>query len=271
MRQFWTVVVAFGVVLSIVSSLVVIVAYFQSEASQRFVLSLITGLSVLLVGLVSLLWATVRTLQNAPRVMASYVLKKPNSDRFKGIKFSDILSSKDVIVVVGAKEPHPHFGFAAVDSDWDWATKLCTKYGFGAPRSDTEVNETELSQRSLIVVGGLFVNMLAYEVNDQMPLAQVNISRENLVDRAIFSLLSNRYYSGRAFGAIQAAPNPRNEHKGMILAFGLHREGTAAAVRALIELVGDLDKGNAKDASFPARIVRAKISNGIVNIEGFEE
>lgn len=184
---------------------------------------------------------------------------------FLGVSFSQVLSARDSVVIVGSRERHGKYMRAASESDWNAAEKLCAAYRLIPPISDVDAKPEYFDERNVILIGGPLVNTITYFVNSELPIQTANLSvavnlrilGENIdFDKVIWSTISNSRYSGNLYGIVLAAPSPYNRTKRMILAHGLTRNGTELAVQALIEHVDELDQNNKKDDRYPARIVK---------------
>lgn len=180
-----------------------------------------------------------------------------SAEQFRGIKFSSILSNPgSCMIVVGAKQDHGSFHKGAIKEDWDAAQKLKEHYGISRIKTDTDLTSEDIDNYNIISVGGPLVNTFTHDTSSILPIQVANIVQGGISMKGAYSAITSKYYQGREFGFIEALPNKANPRLATIIAFGLNREGTIAAVNALIQDLQELDKMNKHDKRYPARLVK---------------
>ncbi|MCP8308992.1 MAG: S-layer protein [archaeon] len=264
--------VALRSLVSLVSISILLILWFRDQLPLIFLLLETAILLLTLLGLIGFnIWLTEK-LKGIAGAQLIQPLKVLRPEDFRGIEFRSVIQNlQDCIVVVGSTRSHGPYSRSAVKEDWDSAKRLCDKYGLTNLKADTEVSEEERQTRNLILIGGPLVNELTYQANHELPIQLAQISQPGITDKVICSMISGKRYVGREFGIVEAIPSIYNQHKIMIVAFGLNREGTAAAVQALIDHLDNLSQGNKFNSKYPARIVRVEVFKGEWRIQKFVE
>ena len=138
--------------------------------------------------------------------------------------------------------------------------------------TDVEVLENKkLLSLNLFVIGSGIVNLLTAKIMEEL---QPPIRFEPPMGRDIYSAITDKFYSAgeepdKYAGILALLPNPWNADHVIILVGGIFKQGTMAALKALIK---HLDKSLLLQphpvAGIPIRIVRA---NEHGDLEGFFE
>lgn len=125
---------------------------------------------------------------------------------------------------------------------------------------DEEMNE-ENRKDNLIIVGGLHVNLVQDEVNDQLPI------RFDDEGTKIISYISGEEYLDPDCGFICLSENPFDKTKKIIVLAGLESISTKACIFAFKHHLNKLNKGNMYDRSKKARVVKYISENKIIFLE----
>jgi len=139
----------------------------------------------------------------------------------------------DAKIVVGSPDPHgPHQARAR---DAHFASDLCLYLGSlsnsisPAVALDTEIRQKDIEQNNLILIGGPVVNMITARINDELPLQMKTGDIWS-----IFSDKTQKSYSENS-GLLVKVQSPWNPEKTVLVIAGSSRQGTKAAILAIIQ------------------------------------
>lgn len=249
---------------------IIILGFFQSRLPYLFALTEFIILMLLICLLIGVNYWLAKTVRDSSRpVLRSFNF--PLGDDFAGIGLNKLVDApKECLVVVGAQKAHGSLKGAGVEEDWESARLLCEKYGLQGPKSDSELTQEERISKDLIAIGGPMVNEVAFQANAFLPIRVGETTLDGIPVKVIWSGLSGNEYKERECGVIEVIPSIYNKKRITILAFGLHREGTQAAVKALIENYEATCRKNISNAKFPAKVVRYVKSDEALRMEFLE-
>lgn len=158
------------------------------------------------------------------------------------------------LIVVGSPDPHGPQKARSKDGYFgmDLALFLGSFIGHitqSCVRLDTEINEKDLENNNLIVIGGPIVNRVTSLLNKNMP---IYFDEEK---KGIYSKISKKIYFSDETGIINKFENPFNKEKKILLIAGLRNPGTKAAILAFLKHFNQIKTGNLYKPKMMSKIV----------------
>ena len=149
----------------------------------------------------------------------------------------------NAIIIVGS--PDPHGPQKARSRDGYFGMDLALFLGSFlryVPESkvklDTEVNELDLKNNNLIIIGGPIVNKVTSLLSNK---PQIYFDEEK---KGIYSKITKKTYMSEEVGFINKFKSPFNSDKSILLLAGLRNSGTKAAILSFLKHFDELKKGN---------------------------
>lgn len=145
-------------------------------------------------------------------------------------------------IVVGS--PDPHGPEKARARDAYYAVDLALFLGSFAHKAspavilDVEMKSDDL-RNNLILIGGIVTNKVSKILNDKLPI-RFDSSKN------IYSSLSRKTYKTDDAGIIVKMQNPFDKSKYIMLLAGKRHSGTRAAILAVVNKLGEMQKGSRK-------------------------
>ncbi|MBM3232926.1 helix-turn-helix domain-containing protein [Candidatus Pacearchaeota archaeon] len=178
----------------------------------------------------------------------------------------------NAMILVGSPDPHGPLkarsrdGYFGMDLALFLGTFL-THVPESKVKLDTEVQEKDLEQNNLIVIGGPIVNKVAESIGKRMP---IYFDEEK---KGFYSSITKRLYVHEEIGVINKCKNPFNDKKELLYIAGIRNAGTKAAILSFLKDFKDIEKGNQKDSKIFCKVVEGidLDSDGIVDSIEFLE
>jgi DNA-binding transcriptional ArsR family regulator len=172
----------------------------------------------------------------------------------------------NAIIVVGSPDPHGPLKARSKDGYFgmDFALFLGTYLNTiseSKVKLDTEVQDKDLEQNNLIVIGGPIVNKVSERIGKRMP---VYFDEEK---KGFYSSISKKIYVHEEIGVINKCKSPFNEKKELLYIAGIRNAGTKAAILSFLQDFKGIEKGNQKDSRIYCKVVEGidLDSDGIVD------
>jgi hypothetical protein len=178
----------------------------------------------------------------------------------------------NALIVVGSPDPHGPLKARSKDGYFgmDLALFLGTFLNYvneSKVKLDTEIQDKDLQNNNLIILGGPIVNKVSEMVNKKLPI----YFDEN--KKGFYSTLSKKTYVHDEIGVINKTKNPFNKEKMILVIEGLRNSGTKAAIISFIKKFGEIEKGNNYNSFVYCKVVEGEDldSDGAVdNVEILE-
>ena len=172
----------------------------------------------------------------------------------------------NALIVVGSPDPHGPQKARSKDGYFgmDLALFLGTFLNYvneSKVKLDTEVQEKDLHENNLIILGGPIVNKVTEMINKKMPIYF------DEGKKGFYSTISKKTYFHDEIGVINKTKSPFNKDKMVLVIEGLRNSGTKAAIISFIKKFKDLEKGNRFNESVHSKVVEGEDlnSDGLVD------
>ena len=172
----------------------------------------------------------------------------------------------NALIVVGSPDPHGPQKARSKDGYFgmDLALFLGTFLNYvneSKVKLDTEVQEKDLHENNLIILGGPIVNKVTEMINKKMP---IYFDEEK---KGFYSTISKKTYFHDEIGVINKTKSPFNKDKMVLVIEGLRNSGTKAAIISFIKKFKDLEKGNRFNENIHSKVVEGEDlnSDGLVD------
>ncbi len=159
--------------------------------------------------------------------------------------FKNFIQDGDLNALVIVGSPDPHGPMKARSRDGYFGMDLALFLGTFLSgvsdlkvRLDTEVNDKELKENNLIVIGGPIVNKISEMIGRDMEVYY----DEN--KKGFYSMISKKLYVHDDIGVINKFKSPFNKDKEIIFIAGVRNSGTKSAIIAFIKHLKEIEKGN---------------------------
>jgi len=145
----------------------------------------------------------------------------------------------DTYIVVGSPDPHGQFKSHARDGHYAidlgiLLGNICSLSEKFPVKLDVDIKMEKEEKNNLIIIGGPGTNMLAYEINEYLPVKfDIKVAEEGFYCSGLVSTKSGRKISDETTGVIEIIRNPFDKGKHILLVAGYRFIGTKAAVIAL--------------------------------------
>ncbi len=172
----------------------------------------------------------------------------------------------NALIIVGS--PDPHGPLKARSRDGYFGMDLALFLGTflnRVPNSkvklDTEIQDKDLKEQNLIVIGGPIVNKVAEAIGKRMP---VFFDEEK---KGFYSTITQKLYVHEEIGVINKCKNPFNEKKDLLYIAGIRNSGTKAAILTFLQQFKEIEKGNRFDKHTFCKVVEGMDldSDGVVD------
>ena len=160
----------------------------------------------------------------------------------------------NALMIVGSPDPHGPLkarsrdGYFGMDLALFLGTFLHGVQG-SKVRLDTEVQEKELRENHLIILGGPIVNKTAELLGTHAPIYFDEIKK------GFYSKVSEKLYVQEEVGVIVKCKSPFNKEKQVLFIAGIRNWGTKAAILAFLQKFSELEKGNVYDSEVFCKVV----------------
>ncbi|MBI2632072.1 helix-turn-helix domain-containing protein [Candidatus Pacearchaeota archaeon] len=149
----------------------------------------------------------------------------------------------DALIIVGSPEPHGPLNARSRDGYFGMDLALFLGTFLNTLREskvklDTETNQKDIENNSLILIGGPIVNKVTEVFNKNFPIYY----EEN--KKGFYSLKSKKSYIDESLGIISKCTNPYNKEKYLLLVAGVRNWGTKAAIIAFLKHFEEFEKNN---------------------------
>jgi len=190
-------------------------------------------------------------------------LDERNSDFLKPF----IENSKfNALIVVGSPDPHgeqkarSRDGYFGMDLALFFGTFL-NNITEGKVKLDTEIQEKDLRENNLVVLGGPIVNKTAEMINKKSPIYF------DEKKKGFYSSVSKKVYANEEIGVINKFQSPFNKDKSILYIAGIRNMGTKAAILTFLQKFHDIEKGNNLDRKIQGKVIEGidLDSDGIVD------
>lgn len=172
----------------------------------------------------------------------------------------------NALIIVGSPDPHGPLKARSKDGYFgmDLALFLGTFLNYvneSKVRLDTEVQDKDLAQNNLIILGGPIVNKVTNMINKKMPIYF------DETKKGFYSSISKKTYFHDEIGVINKVKSPFNKEKMVLVIEGLRNSGTKAAIISFIKKFKEIEKGNNYDLKIFSKVVEGEDldSDGIVD------
>ena len=178
-------------------------------------------------------------------------------------------------IVVGS--PDPHGPFKTTARDGHYASYLTFFLGQLAKLPDDFVIKLDVDMKAekaeasnLIVVGGPGTNLIAQEVNQNLPIRfNMKESEQGFLFGGLFSEKSGKVYTLDTVGLVAKIANPWDNSKHVILLAGNKAVGTKACVLALTRFWSETLKNFSESEPF-ATVIQGFDMNGDGKVDSIE-
>jgi hypothetical protein len=172
----------------------------------------------------------------------------------------------NALIIVGSPDPHGPLkarsrdGYFGIDLALFLGTFL-NHVSESRVKLDTEIQERDLKENNLIVIGGPIVNKVADTIGKQVP---IYFDEEK---KGFYSIPSKKLYVHEEIGVINKCKSPFNGKKELIYIAGIRNAGTKAAILAFLKYFPSLEEGNKFNRNVYATVVEGTDidSDGIVD------
>ena len=172
----------------------------------------------------------------------------------------------NALIVVGSPDPHGPLKARSRDGYFgmDLALFLGTFLNYiseSKVKLDTEIQEKDLHENNLIILGGPIVNKVSEMINKKMP---IYFDEDK---KGFYSTLSGKTYFNDEIGVINKAKSPFNKEKMVLVIEGLRNSGTKAAIISFIKKFKEIEQGNKFSKNVYSKVVEGEDldSDGIVD------
>ncbi len=163
----------------------------------------------------------------------------------------------NALIVVGSPDPHGPLKARSRDGYFgmDLALFLGTFLNYineSKVKLDTEIQEKDLHENNLIILGGPIVNKVTEMLNKKMP---IYFDEDK---KGFYSTISKKTYFHDEIGVINKAKSPFNKEKMVLVIEGLRNSGTKAAILSFIKKFKELEQGNKFNKNIYSKIVEGE-------------
>lgn len=160
----------------------------------------------------------------------------------------------NAIIVVGSPDPHGPQKARSKDGYFgmDLALFLGSFLSYipeSKVRLDTQISQKELEENNLIVIGGLIVNKISSDINNNM---EILFDEEK---KGFYSKISKKTYFNDEIGIINKFISPYNDKKKILFIAGLRNSGTKSAILAFLKHFSKIREGNNYDKNISSKVV----------------
>lgn len=175
----------------------------------------------------------------------------------------------NALIIVGSPDPHGPQKARSRDGYFgmDLALFLGTFLNYVSEskvKLDTEVNESELKNNNLIILGGPIVNKITEQINKKMPIYF------NETKKGYYSTITQKTYFDESTGVINKTKNPFNKKKQLLLITGLRNSGTKSAILAFLKKFDGLSKGNVFNEQIHSKVVEGEDLDSDGSVDGVQ-
>jgi len=163
----------------------------------------------------------------------------------------------NALIVVGSPDPHGPLKARSKDGYFgmDLALFLGTFLNYvneSKVKLDTEIQEKDLHENNLIILGGPIVNKVTEMINKKMP---IYFDEDK---KGFYSTISKKTYFNDEIGVINKAKSPFNKEKMVLVIEGLRNSGTKAAIISFIKKFHEIEKGNSYNSLVNSKVVEGE-------------
>ncbi|MHA1166974.1 MAG: hypothetical protein ACTSRU_04060 [Candidatus Hodarchaeales archaeon] len=143
-------------------------------------------------------------------------------------EFKDVNNFFNGYIVVGS--PDPHGEYRARARDGHYASQLAFTLGryFNINKFITRLDQNIIAEKlrgeNLVIIGGIYTNMICHEINEYLPVR---------FDKSYGIISKNGIYTDDNDGFICKIKNPYNNKKTIIVLAGLKSSGTKSTILAI--------------------------------------
>ena len=172
----------------------------------------------------------------------------------------------NALIVVGSPDPHgqqkarSRDGYFGMDLALFFGTFL-NNITDGRVKLDTEIQDKDLKENNLVILGGPIVNRVAEMINKKAPIYF------DEKKKGFYSSVSDKVYANEEVGVINKFQSPFNKEKQVLFIAGIRNMGTKAAILAFLQKFNEIEKGNNLDRKIKSKVVEGVDldSDGIVD------
>lgn len=172
----------------------------------------------------------------------------------------------NALIIVGSPDPHgpskarSKDGYFGMDLALFLGTFLNNITG-SKVKLDTEIQDKDLENNNLIVIGGPVVNKVAEMIGNKVPI----YFDEN--KKGFYSTISKKVYVHDEIGVINKCISPFNKEKSLLFIAGIRNLGTKAVILAFLKNFKEIEKGNLLNNKIASKIIEGVDldSDGVVD------